>query len=241
MDEIGLAGAPLQNVKRRFKRQNTILQGQYPNVNLVMGSTCEAGCKAIVRIQLDQLKADGRPTREADHDLHRIAVRTADKQGRGRCPRRRRLRQGHAREVPRGPLLGRVPGVPEPARRRDLELCPPVDGGSEGARGLGAWKPMDSSDRQPRLASGDDWLVRQDVLRLLAGLALEPSPFDSRRCPFNGSYPAIGKVPKQGVRPRVQVEAEELFRAGRSAHIDAHLDPVRCDEGDGTNRGYESW
>ena len=24
-----------------------------------MGSTCEAGCKAIVRIQLDQLKADG--------------------------------------------------------------------------------------------------------------------------------------------------------------------------------------
>jgi hypothetical protein len=59
MDEIRLAGAPLQNVKRRFKRQNTILQGQYPNVNLVMGSTCETGCKAIVRIQLDQLKADG--------------------------------------------------------------------------------------------------------------------------------------------------------------------------------------
>ena len=24
-----------------------------------MGSTCEAGCKAIVRMQLDQLKADG--------------------------------------------------------------------------------------------------------------------------------------------------------------------------------------
>jgi uncharacterized protein (DUF362 family) len=59
MDEIALAGAPLEKVKRRFKRQSTILQGQYPNVNLVMGSTCEAGCKAIVRIQLDQLKADG--------------------------------------------------------------------------------------------------------------------------------------------------------------------------------------
>ena len=28
-------------------------------MNVVMGSTCEAGCKAIVRIQLDQLKADG--------------------------------------------------------------------------------------------------------------------------------------------------------------------------------------
>lgn len=26
---------------------------------MIMGSTCEAGCKAIVRIQLDQLKADG--------------------------------------------------------------------------------------------------------------------------------------------------------------------------------------
>lgn len=59
MDEIRLTGAPLDKVKRRFKRQNTVLQGQFPNVNLVMGSTCEAGCRAIVRIQLDQLKADG--------------------------------------------------------------------------------------------------------------------------------------------------------------------------------------
>ena len=59
MDEIELTGAAIDKVKRRFKRQNTILQGQYPNVNLVMGSTCEAGCRAIVRIQLDQLQADG--------------------------------------------------------------------------------------------------------------------------------------------------------------------------------------
>ena len=59
MDEIELTGAPIDQVKRRFRRQNTILQGQYPNVNVVMGSTCEAGCKAIVRIQLDQLQADG--------------------------------------------------------------------------------------------------------------------------------------------------------------------------------------
>jgi len=59
MDEIQLSGAPLDKVKRRFRRQSTILQGQYPNVNVIMGSTCEAGCKAIVRIQLDQLKADG--------------------------------------------------------------------------------------------------------------------------------------------------------------------------------------
>ena len=59
MDEIELAGVPLDSVKRRFRRQNTILQGLHPKVNVIMGSTCEAGCKAIVRIQLDQLKADG--------------------------------------------------------------------------------------------------------------------------------------------------------------------------------------
>jgi uncharacterized protein (DUF362 family) len=59
MDEIELTGVPLDLVKRRFRRQKTTLQGQYPNVNVVMGSTCEAGCKAIVRIQLDQLQADG--------------------------------------------------------------------------------------------------------------------------------------------------------------------------------------
>jgi uncharacterized protein (DUF362 family) len=59
MDEIELAGAPLAQVKRRFRRQNNVLQGQFPNVNLTMGNTCEAGCRAIVRIQLDQLQADG--------------------------------------------------------------------------------------------------------------------------------------------------------------------------------------
>ena len=59
MEEIELSGPPIAQVKRRFKRQNTVLQGQYPNVNLIMGSTCEAGCRAIVRIQLDQLQADG--------------------------------------------------------------------------------------------------------------------------------------------------------------------------------------
>ena len=59
LDEIELAGVPVDKVKRRFKRQSTILQGQYPNTRVFMGNTCEAGCKAIVRIQLDQLKADG--------------------------------------------------------------------------------------------------------------------------------------------------------------------------------------
>jgi uncharacterized protein (DUF362 family) len=59
MDEIELTGVALAGVKRRFRKQNNILQGQFPNVNVTMGNTCEAGCKAIVRIQLDQLQADG--------------------------------------------------------------------------------------------------------------------------------------------------------------------------------------
>jgi len=59
MDEIEVAGVPIDKVKRRFRRQNTVLTGQFPNVHVTMGNTCEAGCKAIVRIQLDQLHADG--------------------------------------------------------------------------------------------------------------------------------------------------------------------------------------
>jgi uncharacterized protein (DUF362 family) len=59
MSEIELAGAPIDSVKRRFRRHNTILQGLHPNLHVIMGSTCEAGCKAIVRIQIDQLTADG--------------------------------------------------------------------------------------------------------------------------------------------------------------------------------------
>lgn len=59
MEEIEMAGASIDKVKRRFRRQNTVLTGQFPNVQVTMGNTCEAGCKAIVRIQLDQLHADG--------------------------------------------------------------------------------------------------------------------------------------------------------------------------------------
>jgi uncharacterized protein (DUF362 family) len=59
LEEIELTGVPVAQVKRRFRRQNNVLQGAFPNVKLTMGNTCDAGCKAIVRIQLDQLKADG--------------------------------------------------------------------------------------------------------------------------------------------------------------------------------------
>src|SRR5262249_51340262 len=59
MDQIEIAGVPIDRVKRRFPRQSTIVKGQSPNVSVIMGWSCEAGCKAIVRIQLDQLKAAG--------------------------------------------------------------------------------------------------------------------------------------------------------------------------------------
>jgi uncharacterized protein (DUF362 family) len=59
LEEIEIAGVSIEKVKRRFRRQNSILQGQFKNVNLTMGNCCEAGCRAIVRIQLDQLAADG--------------------------------------------------------------------------------------------------------------------------------------------------------------------------------------
>ena len=150
MDEIELTGAPLDKVKRRFRRQNTILQGQYPNVNLVMGSTCEAGCKAIVRIQLDQLQADGTldAPGEAAHDLHRPAVRAAYQQTVdgdvlivGDCAKR------HAGEIPQCALLGRMRGVSQlhahlgqPARRGNCELCPAVERRSRRERGIDQWE-----------------------------------------------------------------------------------------------------
>ena len=59
MEEIEIGGVPVDRVKRRFKRQDTVLQGKFPNVNLVVGSACEPGCRALVRMALDQLQADG--------------------------------------------------------------------------------------------------------------------------------------------------------------------------------------
>ncbi len=59
MDEIEIAGVPIQIVKRRFRRQDTVLQGKFLNVNLVVGCACEPGCRALVRMVLDQLKVDG--------------------------------------------------------------------------------------------------------------------------------------------------------------------------------------
>ena len=120
MDEIELTGAPLDQVKRRFRRQSTILQGQYPNVNVVMGSTCEAGCKAIVRIQLDQLKADGTLAR-----LERpLMIFTGlqfeqhiNETGGWRRARGGRLRQAHAGEISRTRGIGANARSTRTARR----------------------------------------------------------------------------------------------------------------------------
>jgi uncharacterized protein (DUF362 family) len=59
MAEIDVVGAPIEKVRRRFKRQDTVLQGKFPNVNLVVGCACEPGCRVLVRMALDQVLTDG--------------------------------------------------------------------------------------------------------------------------------------------------------------------------------------
>jgi hypothetical protein len=56
--EIELTGAPLDSVKRRFKRPNLALQGKFPNVNAIMGAACEPGCRSLI-IGFDQLFVEG--------------------------------------------------------------------------------------------------------------------------------------------------------------------------------------
>ena len=53
MEEIEVLGTPVDQVKRKFARQETILQGVFPNVNVVVGSACEPGCRVLVRMALD--------------------------------------------------------------------------------------------------------------------------------------------------------------------------------------------
>ena len=58
LEEIALAGVPLDRVKRKFKRQNLALQGRFPNVHAIMGAACEPGCRALI-IGFDQLFVEG--------------------------------------------------------------------------------------------------------------------------------------------------------------------------------------
>jgi uncharacterized protein (DUF362 family) len=55
MQEIDVLGPAIDSVKRKFRKQDTILQGIFPNVNIVVGSACEPGCRVLVRMALDEL------------------------------------------------------------------------------------------------------------------------------------------------------------------------------------------
>ena len=57
--DIEVLGTPVSQVKRKFRRQDTILQGIFPNVNVVVGSACEPGRRVLVRMALDACLVSG--------------------------------------------------------------------------------------------------------------------------------------------------------------------------------------
>jgi hypothetical protein len=61
LDEIEIVGQPIDKVKRKFKRQETFLNGayDYPLVNVIVGNACEPGCRVLVRMALDGCHVDG--------------------------------------------------------------------------------------------------------------------------------------------------------------------------------------
>jgi len=58
MSKIEVVGEDIEKVKRKFKKQDTRLQGIFPNVNVIAGSACEPGCRVLVRMALDALYVD---------------------------------------------------------------------------------------------------------------------------------------------------------------------------------------
>jgi hypothetical protein len=58
LEEINLAGAPLDKVKRKFTHPNLAIQGKFPNVNVIAGAACEPGCRSLI-IGFDQLHVEG--------------------------------------------------------------------------------------------------------------------------------------------------------------------------------------
>ena len=52
-EEIELKGVPVEKVSRYFNKQDTVLSGRFKNVNIVVGSACEPGCRVMVRMGLD--------------------------------------------------------------------------------------------------------------------------------------------------------------------------------------------
>jgi uncharacterized protein (DUF362 family) len=59
LDEINLAGAPLDTVRRKFRKPNLVLQGKFPNVFAIVGAACgDPGCRGTI-IGFDQLYVEG--------------------------------------------------------------------------------------------------------------------------------------------------------------------------------------
>lgn len=58
-DEIELKGVPVDSVSRKFKRQDTVLSGKFKNINIIVGSACEPGCRVMIRMGLDAAYVNG--------------------------------------------------------------------------------------------------------------------------------------------------------------------------------------
>ena len=148
-----------------------------------MGSTCEAGCKAIVRIQLDQLQADGTldASGEAAHHLHRPAIR-ADTSNKvegdvlivGDCAK------GMLEKFPNAQYWGECEEYPNCtpiwANRPDVGIAnyvrqlTAVREGHAGIRRMGSPSAVLNGLRiaRPEPIPRTDYLLRQGVLKLLA-------------------------------------------------------------------------
>lgn len=63
LEEIDIIGWPIDKVRRKFKKRDIALQGVFPNVHIIMGAVCEPGCRALVRMALDQVYIDGTLTK----------------------------------------------------------------------------------------------------------------------------------------------------------------------------------
>ena len=59
LEEIELVGVPIGSVKRKFRKADTNLHGVFPGVGVIMGAACEPGCRALVRLALDTVYAEG--------------------------------------------------------------------------------------------------------------------------------------------------------------------------------------
>lgn len=59
LDEIEIKGTPIEKVSRYFNKQDTVLCGKFPNVNIIVGSACEPGCRVMVRMGLDAAYTSG--------------------------------------------------------------------------------------------------------------------------------------------------------------------------------------